>query len=211
MGILLLLLALQDVDGLLHSLEDEKLETRERAAKGLLDRWETLNDGDLEKLRRAAAGTQAETSARVGELLRRIALRRKLGANAFRRLPKSETVLQTGTYEERKELLSDVHRLCRLGDLDSPEARAFAEIIGEEGWDLMAESSLGQDRIIKPFIPVFRSGLNDPSRRARAIDWLALVDARETIEEVAPMLRDEDAAVRVAAAEALVGWGVRVD
>jgi len=149
MGILLLLLALQDVDGLLHSLEDEKLETRERAAKGLLDRWETLNDGDLEKLRRAAAGTQAETSARVGELLRRIALRRKLGANAVRRLPKSETVLQTGTYEERKELLSDVHRLWRLGDLDSPEARAFAEIIGEEGWDLMAESSLGQDRIIK--------------------------------------------------------------
>jgi len=211
MPLLLALLALQDVDGLLHSLEDEKLEARERAASGLLERWASWTDADLEQLRRAAASPQAETSARAGDLLRRIGLRRKLGPNAFRRLPKADTILMTGTGAERKELLYEVHRLWRLGDLESPEARTVAELVGEDGWGLVGESTVGQDRIIRPFIPVLRTGLKDPGRRAEAIDFLSLLDAREVIAEVTPMLRDDDPAVRVAAADALVGWGIRVD
>lgn len=208
---MLALLALQDVDALLRSLEDEDLAVRERAAATLIDRWEAWTEADLAKLRKASGGANAEAAVRAGEALRRIRFRKQVGASAFRHLPKAESILQTGAAVEKKELLYEAHRLWRLGELDSPGARALAEAVGEAGWGLVGEAAVGQDRIIRPFIPVFRTGLKDPKRREEAVDVLASLDARELSDELAPMLNDADPAVRLSAADALFDWGVPVD
>lgn len=101
------------MDELIRRLSDEAPEARERTGRMILDRWKDWSAADLKKLGDAATGTDPETAARAGEVGRRIALRRELGAEVVGALERAENVVTRGTPAEKSELAGEIGRRVR--------------------------------------------------------------------------------------------------
>jgi HEAT repeat protein len=204
--VLLALALLQDVDVLLRGLGDEDLAVRERSAAALLERWERWSDADLAALRKGAESPDREIAGRVKSVLASIGRKRRLGADLLAKVPDLERSIASGTVEDRAALLVEVRRRWRLGDVDSPQARAVAELLTEAGYVMPEDAELLDDPF-RPYAPLLGPLAKDPARREEAVDRISMLEARE-FAPVLLSLRDHPSeGVRVRAARALAEWG----
>jgi hypothetical protein len=121
------------IDSLIQQLADESIEARTKAENQIVARWKVWTAADLEKLRKAAEGKEAETAGRTKAILEAIRLHKMFPAPLLKALPNLFTLLRDGTPAEIADAIKRVEKLVTLHELSGHDAAPFLiELLSDE-------------------------------------------------------------------------------
>lgn len=201
----------ESMGSLLQGFGSEDPGRRTQAAERLLARWNEWTAEDLEKLNQAASVPDIEVSGRAKEIVRRISLRKRLGAPLIEKFPDADRVLAGSDDEARLRFLVEASTTSRKNRWPDDTVRPLAVnsgIFSASAWARVQSAiRIGEHRALVPLLfPFLREG--PAEQRLQAVECVQTLGTKEDCLELLPCLGDMDAKVRASAARGL-GWRIR--
>jgi HEAT repeat protein len=197
--ILLLVLALQDIDALLRDFKSDDAAVRDRAVQSALTRAAEWTPKDLQALRAASVAGDRDVAPRAKETLERIEIRRKAGPALLTRFPNLDTLIRQGELPPCVATLRDVHRAIDEGTLKVADLDILVDLLMARGVELEKEVMiLTFEQPYPPYARVLRRMLkgDDEHNVAAAIMRLARVGGKAEIPLILPFLKSPSSVLR---------------
>jgi HEAT repeat protein len=199
----------ESMESHLKGLRSDDSAQRAVATVGILDSWSAWSAADLSKLDEAVRDPDPDFRSRAKELRARIQIRRTVGRNLFKRVPRVDDAFLHGDDHAKLGALAEAKRIWKAGNLAKDDLAGLELLVTRVDWD--DPTSLDQflkDPGAQEMLPLEKNSEARVRLRVKEVERLG-AQGKQRSDQVAGYLADGEPEVRTTALRVIGGIAAR--